>query len=417
MTGQAAGEVLAAISNGDTLARFVGGCVRDAVLGRCASDIDIATPLAPDEVMKRLRAAGLKAVPTGIAHGTVTAVAQGQPFEITTLRVDVETDGRHAVVAFTDDWRADALRRDFTMNALSADPDGTVHDYVGGIDDALAGRVRFVGDPEQRIAEDVLRLLRFFRFLAHYGRFPAEEAALAACVAFAPQISALSGERIRVELFKLLSAPDPCPVWQLMADKGIAARIIGVAGNLRVLQGLVPLEDPADPVRRLAALLVAPGAEPNRARYDAHEETQADGDSAVGRSDALAGRLRLSNAERERLLAMMANRAAVGPDVDCAGMRALVYRCGQIQAEDVLMVTQAARPWPGARFQELLAVARGWQPPTLPIGGEDLLDLGLSPGPEVGEVLRAVEAWWVAGDFRADREACLADARARATAG
>ena len=222
MTAPATRAVTEALSAEGATVRFVGGCVRDAVLGRDAKDVDIATPDPPETVIALLEAAGLKAVPTGIAHGTVTAVADGTPFEVTTLRHDVETDGRHAKVAFTDDWVADAARRDFTLNALYCDADGALYDPVGGIEDARRGRVRFVGDARARIEEDALRLLRFFRFHAHYGRGEADATALAACRELAPLLANLSGERLRDETLKLLAAPESAPVVALMIDMGVS---------------------------------------------------------------------------------------------------------------------------------------------------------------------------------------------------
>ncbi len=240
-------------------ARFVGGCVRDTLLKRPIGDIDIATPLPPEEVMRRLAAARIKAVPTGLAHGTVTAVVEGRAFEITTLRRDVETFGHRARVAFTADWEADSRRRDFTMNALFLAADGEVLDYHDGLGDLRRGKVRFVGDPETRIREDVLRLLRFYRFHAWYGRGAADRAARAACRALAPLVPTLSGERVQAETMKLLRAPDPLPSLALMAKDGVLAQIVPVARPLRALRRLVRIEPAPDPLRRLA-VLAADGA-------------------------------------------------------------------------------------------------------------------------------------------------------------
>ncbi|NBC33089.1 MAG: CCA tRNA nucleotidyltransferase [Alphaproteobacteria bacterium] len=392
LDAEATHRVIAALAAAGGAPRFVGGCVRDTLLGRSVGDVDIATPLRPQAVLSALREAGIKALPTGLDHGTVTAVVKdggtARTFEITTLRVDVETDGRHAVVAFTDDWRADAARRDFTMNALSAEPDGTLHDYFGGVADARAGRVRFVGDPATRLEEDVLRLLRFFRFAAHYARTPPDPEALAACRAYAPRLKSLSGERIRVELLKLLAAPDPAPVWRLMAETGAARVILGWPGAVGRLGVLTGLEAAADPIRRLAALL----------------------DGRIGPAEALAERIRLSNAERERLTALVARSEAVTPDMGGHDLRRLAYRFGRARAEDLVLLAWAAAPAaPG--FAPLLAEARRWQPPAFPLKGHDVLALGVPPGPHVGRLLAAVEDWWIAGDFSADREACLAQLR------
>ncbi|MBX6323955.1 MAG: CCA tRNA nucleotidyltransferase, partial [Rhodospirillaceae bacterium] len=241
MTAPATRAVLAAVTADGAEARFVGGCVRDALLSRPVGDVDIATPEPPERVLALLARAGIKAIPTGIDHGTVTAVKDGTPFEITTLRRDVETYGRRAKVAFSDSWREDAARRDFTMNALSCTPDGRVFDYFGGLADLEARRVRFVGDAATRIREDVLRLLRFFRFYAHYGSPPPDGEALAACRELAPLLPTLSAERVRAEVLRLLAAPDPCPALALMRDNGILDRVLPAAAGLDRLRGLVIL--------------------------------------------------------------------------------------------------------------------------------------------------------------------------------
>ena len=258
------------------LARLVGGCVRDTLAGRPVADVDLAVPLPPDQAAAGLRAAGLAVVPTGIAHGTITAISGGQHFEITSLRQDIETDGRHARVAWTEDWQADAARRDFTFNALSMTRDGVVHDPFGGTADLLAGRVRFVGDPAARIREDHLRALRFFRFHARFGRDAPDPAALAAIADAVPLLQHLSPERVWSELRRLLAAPDPVPALRLMAQTGVLAAVLPEGADPGRLSRLVAAGAPPDPILRLAALL--------------------DGDAA-----ALARRLRLSRAERERL--------------------------------------------------------------------------------------------------------------------
>lgn len=375
--------------------RFVGGCVRDALLGRPVKDIDLATHDPPAAVMEKLKAAGIHAIPTGIAHGTVTAVIGPEHFEITTLRVDVETDGRWAKVAFTNNWAEDAARRDLTINAISAEPDGRLHDPFGGLDDLSRGRVRFVGDPRARIREDVLRLLRFFRFQAHYGRPPPDGEALAACRELAPLLPGLSGERVAGELIKLMLAADPSPTVTLMIDVGALEHWLPEAQHLDALRRLPPLEDVSglapEPLRRLAALIAAdaPGI------------------------DRLAERLRLSSEQRRRLKALAAPPLALAPDAPLAQWRRLLRRLGQTDYLDCTVVTWAkAGLDPGPPLPAIQALAQT-PIPGFPLLGRDALELGVAPGPEVGLLLEAVEAWWEAGDYRADREACLAELRRR----
>jgi poly(A) polymerase len=377
--------VVAALAAGGQPVRFVGGCVRDGVLGRRVVDIDLATPEAPKRVMALLQAAGLKAIPTGIEHGTVTAVADGRPFEITTLRRDVTTDGRRAVVAFTDDWQEDAARRDFTINALSADPDGTVHDPFGGIADLQAGRVRFVGDAATRIREDVLRILRFFRFQAHYGRGEPDAAGLAACREHAALLPGLSAERIAAELLKLLKAGDAAGTVALMREAGILAPILAELTDIERLQGLQSLAEGAarDPVLRLAALL------PD--------------DPAV--AGAVAERLRLSNADRVRLVTLAGPPEDCWPAADERGLRRALRRLGKDIVRDLGLLAAARGDGVGGRAA--LAAAASWVPVVLPVKGQDALDLGVPAGPRIGALIGALEAWWEEGDYRADRAACL----------
>jgi len=359
--GGAAGEV-----------RFVGGVVRDTLLGIDVADVDLATVHAPDETIARLAAARIKAVPTGIAHGTVTAVLASGPVEVTTLRRDVSTDGRHAVVAFTDDWREDAARRDFTMNALYADPvSGQVVDYFGGLDDLAARRVRFIGDPYARIAEDHLRILRFFRFHARFGD-AIDQPGLDACAARANDLMALSRERIAAELLKLLVAPGAVAVVRLMIAHGILRAVLPEIVEAEAFATLAAREAAAgvapDPIRRLATLVPAATAE------------------------AIGARLKLSNADRKRLIAAT---AGAGDE----GARALAYRVGRDQAIDRLLV--AGRP---------VADLNGWSAPRLPIGGGALVMRGLAKGPDVAAALKRIETRWIAEGFPADaRVAQLAD--------
>lgn len=372
-------------------ARFVGGCVRDAILKIPIGDIDIATPLFPDEVTRRLNAAQIKVVPTGLAHGTVTAVTEGHAFEITTLRRDVETFGRHAQVAFTSDWREDSCRRDFTMNALFLAEDGEIFDYQDGLRDLRAGKVRFVGDPATRIREDVLRLLRFYRFSAWYGRGIADPAARAACRLSAPLISTLSGERVHAEIMKLLRAPDPARTLTLMEEDGVLQKILPTTRPLDVLRRLVKIEGaaklPADSLRRFAAL-------------NANDVAR------------VAEKLKLSNTERERLIDLAEPLDLAG---DVKAQRLLLHRFGRDAYIDRVMLTAAAQNLP-RKVKPLLAGAARWRPIAFPLRGGDVTALGLGPGPEIGRLLAELESWWEAGDFKATRRACLTELKRRVAA-
>jgi poly(A) polymerase len=369
----------------DAPARFVGGAVRDWLAGRPVKDIDIATVLTPDEVLERLQRARIRAVPTGLAHGTVTAISAGKPFAITTLRRDVETDGRHATVAYTDDWAADAARRDFTMNALYAETDGTVFDPTGGLADLAAGHVRFVGDAATRIREDYLRLLRFFRFFAHYGRAPADAAALAAAEALAPHVRQLSVERVWSEMKRLLAAPDPAPTLRLMQQHGVLA--VALAENCRpdtlaelvALEPAYPLKAPHDPLRRLASLL----------------------DPALA-GDAFAEGWRLSRDEADRLAAI--RHAAEHAVAALARPWPLLRRHGADSVADGALVA-AARGQRAALT--LLPVAAFWSDPQFPLRGADLLERGYQPGSALGQALAEIERWWEEGGCTATREQCL----------
>ena len=360
-------RLLDALGAADGAVRYVGGIVRDTLLGDTASDIDMATIHDPQEVIRRLEAAGIKAVPTGIDHGTVTAVADHTVVEVTTLRADVETDGRRATVAFTDDWKQDAARRDFTFNALYADPlTGAVTDYFGGLDDLDSGIVRFIGDPLERIAEDHLRILRFFRFHARFGKAAPDADGLAACTARANDLMALSRERIADEVLKLLSLPDPTATVRIMHEAGIFAPVIPEIEppGLDRLAGLVAFETRLDlapaPIRRLAALLPR--------------------ESELGRD--VAARLKFSNDDRSRLVSALGH--------DNAGAPELAYRLGREKAVDRLALAQDA---------DALHALRDFTIPTLPIKGGELIARGVEKGPAVARTLRAIEDAWVAAGF------------------
>ncbi|MGR4865738.1 CCA tRNA nucleotidyltransferase [Caulobacter sp. LARHSG274] len=369
-------------------ARFVGGCVRNTLMGKPVEDIDIATVLTPDQVTEALRAARLRAVPTGVEHGTVTAISGGAPYEITTLRRDVATDGRRAVVAFTHDWSEDAERRDFRFNALYADLAGQVYDPTGaGLDDARAGRVVFVGDPAARLREDYLRILRFFRFHAWYGRGEADSAALAACAALKDGLESLAAERVQKELLKLLAADDPRPSLRLMAATGVLAAILPCAASLARLEALVAIETEQlfenDPELRLAALIP--------------DDPQIAGQAAE--------RLRLSNALRDRLVAAAGREPPIVSWMSPRETRRAVYALGLRAFSDRVKLAWAAAPRTAAtpQWRGLLALGESWTPPPFPLTGDDVLKAGAPKGPLVGAVMREVEAWWIDQDFIDDR--------------
>jgi poly(A) polymerase len=361
-------RVLDALGAAEGLTRYVGGAVRDDLLGLPVNDIDLATRIVPEEVVERLERARIKAVPTGIDHGTVTAVSDGHPFEITTLRRDVSTDGRRATVAFTDDWKEDAARRDFTINALFADPlTGELFDYFGGLADLEQRHVRFIGDPFQRIAEDHLRILRFFRFHARFDAGTPDEAALDACTARANDLMALSRERIADELLKLLGVADPSVTVEIMLDRAILRPVLPEIERAAAkrLRDLIASERDsavkADPLRRLAALLPR--------------------DPAI--VEAVAARLRLSNKAKRRLIC--------AAETELQGTaHALAYRCGTECAVDRLLLAGRSRD---------AAEIAGWRPPRLPIGGGALIERGLPEGPIVARTLRNIEDEWVAAGF------------------
>jgi len=363
-------RVLRALGADEGLTRYVGGAVRDDLLGLPVSDVDLATRLRPEDVLQRLQKARIKAVPTGIDHGTITAVSDGRPVEITSLRRDVSTDGRRATVAFTDDWQEDAARRDFTINALSADPGtGEIFDYFGGLDDLQHHHIRFIGDPLQRIAEDHLRILRFFRFHARFGLGVPDKEALDACTVRANDLMALSRERIADELLKLLGMPSPAPTVGIMLQRGILKSVLPEIEQERLcdLEALLDAEQAAevgpDPLRRLAALLPR---DPQLA-------------------EDIAGRLRLSNKAKKRL-------ACAGSTDLMSSPQALGYRLGKDCAVDRLLLA--------GRASEAAALSE-WAAPRLPITGGALIRRGLAKGPAVARALRMIEDRWVKEGFPA----------------
>ena len=403
--------VFATLAANQAEVRFVGGCVRDALAQRLAQetgetdvtqqDIDIATPDSPETVTQLLGDAGIKVIPTGIKHGTVTAIINDMKFEITTLRRDVETDGRHARVAYTDDWLIDAGRRDFTFNALSATPDGDIYDPYDGISDLAHGLVRFVGLADERITEDVLRLLRFFRFFGYYGRPPANTDALAACRTHAAKLPGLSGERVRNEMFKILLAPEPADLAVLMRGVGVFDHILPEAGDSGRLRMTGWLETRAirmasvtpDPLRRLAALIA----------------TDAEG------AQTLAQRWRLSNRETLRLVTLAAPPVDPDPDMDPADLKRALHQLGAETVRDLTLLAWAGELAITPRLAKkrtdgwiaTLEACNDFSDVTFPLNGDDLAALGIGQGPRVGDLLGKVEDWWEQGGYDADRNACL----------
>jgi len=389
MMAPAVVAVVAALQKAGTRVRFVGGSVRDAILARPVKDVDIATPDRPETVIELLRRAGIKVIPTGIKHGTVTAIVGKATFEITTLRRDVENFGRHARVEFTDDWQADAARRDFTMNAMSCDPKGLVHDYFGGLADLARGQVRFVGSAAARIEEDVLRLLRFYRFHAHYGRAAPDAAGRAACRKLAAKLPSLSGERVRDETLKLLTAAKPAVTLRIMQEDRVLRHYLPEAQDFARVARLARIETPArvDALRRLAALL------------------DADADSARD----VGIRLRLSNAQKDRLVALRFLLPVFAAPADAPARRRFLYQHGAERLRDLILLAAAGpKPPRGATVAVCLDEAERWVRPEFPLGGQDMMRAGIAKGPAVGEAMRASEAAWVESDFTLTREQLIA---------
>lgn len=381
-------------------ARVVGGAVRNELLGLPVAEIDVATTALPEEVMHRVTAAGCKAIPTGIEHGTVTVIIEHQPVEVTTLRQDVETFGRKARVAFGRDWRADAERRDFTINALSASADGTVHDYVGGLADIAARKVHFIGDAQRRIEEDYLRILRFFRFHAFFGDGPPDAAGLLACIRARGGLAILSRERVRMEMLKLLLAPHAAPTLAVMAEAGLLGEVLGGVPLLASFENVVKIEAACvmapDAVRRLGALGVL-------IKEDAERLTQ---------------RLRLANAEMDRLLALEMWWRVTPPAGEQAA-RALLYRRGAQAFTDQVLVAWARSPAgvADAAWGELASLPQRWTAPVFPLKAADFIRRGIAQGPALGAALRAAETAWIAADFPAQRAALEAIADRAVTTG
>jgi len=394
-------HLLAVLDHAGEEARVVGGAVRDAMFGQRPHEVDIATTAMPGAVIERVRAAGFKAVPTGIDHGTVTVIVDGMPFEVTTLRADVETFGRKAKVAFGRDWQIDAERRDFTMNALSVDRTGAVFDYVGGLADIDARRVRFIGDPAKRIAEDYLRILRFFRFHATYGQAPPDRAGLAACVAARDGLTQLSRERIRMEMLKLLRAAHAAPTLAVMAETGLLEQVLAGVPLLASFENTCKVEQAigveADPVRRLGALAV----------------------SVVEDAERLWQRLRLTNSEHARLTSIADGWSHVSPAHGEAAARELLYRLGPDRYVDRVLLAWARSPAGAAdeNWKNLATLPARWSAPKFPLKAKDFIKRGVERGPQLGAALAGAEQAWIAAGFPLDQRALagLADAAVAAT--
>jgi tRNA nucleotidyltransferase/poly(A) polymerase len=392
LTGPPLARILEILNADGEEARIVGGAVRNTLIGQPVHEIDVATTALPDEVLRRAEQSGIRAVPTGIDHGTVTLVVEGTPYEVTTLREDVETYGRKAKVAFGRDWRRDAERRDFTINALSLSRDGVVHDYVGGLADLDARRLRFIGDASRRIAEDYLRILRFFRFHAAYGEGEPDPAAMHACILARDGLRSLSRERVRMELLKLMVATRASASIRMMADSGLLLPILGGVPYLASLERMIAiesaLEQSPDPVRRLGALSVAITEDAER----------------------LFERLRLSNAEHDRLRSMADGWWRLGAETTPQQARALLYSLGALRFVDraLLAFSRASDAATDSRWRELIGLPSRWQPPAFPVLAADLMARGLAQGPALGMALRAAEAAWINEDFPSDPAAVAA---------
>jgi len=374
--------------------RFVGGCVRNALMGVPVADVDIATQLLPDEIINAAKAAELKAIPTGIEHGTITIISDGNTFEITSLRRDVKTDGRRAVVAFTRDWREDAQRRDFRLNAIYADGEGVLYDPTGGLHDLEARRFVFVGSAEQRIREDFLRILRLFRFEAWYGHGPIEAEGLAAAISLKDGLSDLSVERVWIELKKILQAPDPRPVMALMHDHGLLEKILGVNETLRVFNGIIEQDVLSglapDSLLRFAALA----------------------DGGPERILTMAAKMKMSKAETKRLQGAVdpsAHDDVVEAFSDMAAAERAIMSLGARAFEDQARLAAAGEVVPPPRDWTLLAkFAQEWEEPEFPVNGGDLILLGYEPGPMLGDAMDEIKAYWIAERFEPTKAELLA---------
>ena len=390
--------VFRAIEAGGFAARAVGGAVRNALLDHPVADVDIATSAPPEDVMRLVESAGLKAIGTGLKHGTVTVISGHAPYEVTTLREDVETFGRHAKVSFTADWSADARRRDFTINALYCDADGTIYDPLGGYADIPTRRVRFIGNASARIQEDYLRILRFFRMSAVYAVGPLDTEGLSASVRARAGLEHLSRERVRQELLRLLAAPRAAEVVETMQDYGLLTAVLPVAPRTAIMRRLTDIEAtlplPADPMLRLAALAV----------------------EVIEDAQRLFERLRLSTAEYQTLAAAAAQSPrALQPGMNPETAKAWLYRLGPEQMRKHVMLNWARAfiPAQDATARALVSLPDRWTAPRFPLSGADIIAAGVPAGPELGQILREMEDWWIAAGFPSDHEVIKAELKRR----
>jgi poly(A) polymerase len=387
---QSVRRVFDALSISGAAPRFVGGSVRDMLLGTQGSDIDMATVLFPEEVIELLEKADIKAIPTGITHGTITAICNGQPFEITTLRKDMSCNGRHAEVVFTDDWQEDAARRDFTINAMSCTLKGELYDYFGGQEDLAASRVRFVGDPFQRVQEDYLRILRFFRFSTYFGQGFIDPEGLEACAAHKESLPSLSGERVWQEWRKLLMAPDPIYILTVMAQRGIIEYTLGTSVSQQNITHLTTLcgidAAPIEAMLRLAILLDGTGQD---ARTMQH-------------------RLKCSNAEADLLAALLSPTNQISARFDERAQKSLLRRQGKENFIRFVCLAWARDPKQKSVFDAMHRLAQSWPIPEFPLRGKDILALGVEPGEQVGKLLALAETYWEEGNYTADHATLVA---------
>jgi poly(A) polymerase len=380
-------RVFAAIAAAGGEARVAGGAVRNSLLGEPVADVDVATTLTPEQVMVAGKKAGLGVHPTGIDHGTITLTHKGIPYEVTTLRFDAETFGRKARVEFTSDWERDARRRDFTVNALYCDPGGKIHDLVDGYRDILRKRIRFIDDPEARIREDYLRILRFFRFHARYGKGAPDKSGLEACVKLRKGLDHLSRERIHQELFKLLVAPRATETLKVMAKQGILEHVVPYKDQFSDFSRMAKIDEAnalaPDPLCRLVLIAAEP--------------------------EDLKHLLRLSNEEGKRI-AVMGRRSALSPNLRPREQKAILYEMGpQVFRDNVRLAWAESKALPDdPGWRALLRLPENWSIPKLPVHGGDLMSRGMAAGPELGEVLRRIEDWWIASDFEPGRDELLA---------